>query len=158
MPMKMYYLFLEPMQLESLKKMVEHYFRNDAVGSGFDRQVREIVDTAQFLEELTIDWGAKQADAILSKKNEPDWSFMWAMRELESLGYHLRHIMGKAVAGKMRQDRLIDHLRNIHNALDPEDPALREGVIDAKKYIAELFQKNKISLEVEKNDKVSNSA
>ena len=159
MPMKMYYLFLEPLQLESLKKIVEHYFR-DSAGSGFDNQVRELVTNAKFLEELAVDWGAKQTDQIISRKQEPDWSFMWALRELDSLSHHIRTVAAKYVTTKMKQERLILHLRNIHNALDPAEPeqGLRDGIIDAKKYIAELFQKNKLKLEVEPDDKVSSNA
>lgn len=112
MPEKIYYLFLDHNQRDALKQICDAYFRTTK-GSGFQRMAAEKVQNARHFTELNIDWGKPWEEwekTTGTSINEPEWSFMWAMRELKTMEHNIRTLMAKFLGLKIKYENALKEL------------------------------------------------
>ncbi len=108
MPEKIYYIFLDHNQWEALKQICESYFRSSN-SSGFQQMAHEKVQNARFFQEINIEWGKPWEEwekTTGTSINEPEWSFMWAMRELKSMEHNIRTLMAKFLGLKIKYENV----------------------------------------------------
>ena len=105
---RIYYLFLDPLQWEGLKELCAAYFRDGQAGSGFMRMAAEKVENARNFKEVNLEWGAgryKEWETVTGTSiNEPEWSFMWAMRDIRSFENNIRTLMAKFLGLRIKYD------------------------------------------------------
>lgn len=110
---KMYYVFLDPLQWEGLKELCEAYYRTGKAGSGFMQMAADKVKNARHFKETNIAWGRRYTEwetTTGTAINEPEWSFMWALRDIKSFEHNIRTLMAKYLGLRIKYDNVIRKL------------------------------------------------